>query len=316
MIYLFHWERELVGREVDRWVFWFWQKYSQMNIIKIKTPSDYDINFYTQNFLWGSFFDEKKLIILYDFPVNIWEKDEKILKLQNSFLDLLQKKDENNIVVFYNTSIDKRSKIYKKIQEIGEIKDFSIKDENDIKNMINNLYNSQISSQALSKLIELKKQNFSLIKQEIDKLLISRDFIDLKDLSFVSLELDDNIFEIINLLLNKKITQSINKIRELNEVLDNFYLLFNSLSSNLRVYFYIFKLKELGYSQKEIVDILNLWKRAFIISRTWIIEDKTFFELYEKIINIDSQMKTWKLIWSDKEDLMFELEKRILYTVK
>jgi len=62
-------------------------------------------------------------------------------------------------------------------------------------------------------------------------------------LVLVSKDIEENIFEIILDLLNLETKKSILKLRELANFLDNPYLLYNSLASNLRVYFYIFKLK-------------------------------------------------------------------------
>jgi DNA polymerase III delta subunit len=83
-----------------------------------------------------------------------------------------------------------------------------------------------------------------LIRNELDKILITKDFIDLEDLNLVSKEFDDNIFDIVNDLLSAQTKNAIFKLRDLSFSLDNPFLLYNSLIANLRIYFYIFILKD------------------------------------------------------------------------
>jgi DNA polymerase III delta subunit len=59
----------------------------------------------------------------------------------------------------------------------------------------------------------------------------------------VNSNIDENIFEIINDILNLETKKAIFKLRELSESLDNPFLLYNMILSNLRLYFYIFSLK-------------------------------------------------------------------------
>jgi hypothetical protein len=76
-----------------------------------------------------SFFSEKKLIII-DLNNDLDEDFE------NFLLSILDKKDENTIIIFNFLSPDKRKKFYKNLVKISEIKEFDIKDENDIKKII------------------------------------------------------------------------------------------------------------------------------------------------------------------------------------
>jgi DNA polymerase III delta subunit len=66
----------------------------------------------------------------------------------------------------------------------------------------------------------------------------------LDDLSLISKEFDDNIFDIVNDILSTQTKNAVLKLRELSFSLDNPFLLYNSLISNLRLYFYIFFLKD------------------------------------------------------------------------
>jgi len=312
MIYLFVWEKYFRKKLINSWKEAFKNKYSENNIIHIQNYLEYDLSFYNQNLLSTWFFSTKNLFIIDDAPISVWEENDQILKFQEFLIKILPKIISENVVVFNNLKADKRSKLYKAILEIWEIKDFIIKDENDLKQKIKETYKDNISLQAINKLVELKWINFASISNELDKLFITRDFVDLSDLKEISHDLEESIFDIINDILALNIKSSILKLRDLDSFLDNFYLLYNSLVSNLRVYFYIFKLKSLGHKSSEIKEILDLWNRGFLVDRNYKIDKIKFEKIYKKLIFIDSRMKTWKLIWSDKNDLIYELERALM----
>lgn len=310
MIYLFVWENYFRKKLLSTWKASFALKFSEHNIIHISNVFDYDFSFFEQNLLSTWFFSEKNLFIIDDFPFAADEENsENIVKLQEYFLNILPKNFAENIVVFNSLKVDKRSKLYKKILEIWEVKDFLINDEDSLQKKLKEVYGSQVSLSAINKMIELKWLNFSSISKEFDKILITKDFIEVEDLSLITKDIEESIFEIINDLLNLETKKSILKLRELSSSLDNPYLLYNSLSSNLRVYFYMFKLKLLWKSNTEIKDILELWNRSFLVDKSYKIDKQKFLDIYEKIAWIDTKMKTWKLIWSENEDMMYELER-------
>ncbi|MDR2411380.1 MAG: hypothetical protein LBD88_02045 [Candidatus Peribacteria bacterium] len=92
-------------------------------------------------------------------------------------------------------------------------------------------------------IVKYKSNNLSKIIQEIEKLLITYNFIDEKEIiENITPELEESIFQIIDEILNLKITKAIEKIETLiNET--NIYAFYNSLLANLRTNIFIMKLK-------------------------------------------------------------------------
>ena len=314
MIYIFTWENYFRKRLLNIWKRSFTEKFSEHNIIYVQNVFEYDLWFFEQNLLSNGFFSEKNLFIIDDFPF-WWDEDINVdtKKIQEFFLNILPKINSDNIIVFNNAKIDKRSKLYKEIVKIWEIKDFSIIDEDDLIDKLMKVYKNRISRNAIIKMIKLKWLNFSIISKELDKILITKDFIDVEDLVLVSKDIEENIFEIILDLLNLETKKSILKLRELANFLDNPYLLYNSLASNLRVYFYIFKLKIIWKSSSEIKEILSLWNRSFLVDKNYKIDKKDFLKIYEKIASIDWKMKSGKLLWSENENMMYEIERCLIW---
>lgn len=314
MIYLLVWENYFRNNLINNWKNAFIQKYSELNIFHIKSVLDYDLNFYNQNLLSSWFFSQKSLFIIDDFPFTTWETDQNIIKMQDYFLNIFDKVWEDNIVIFNNIWVDKRSKLYKKISTIWEIKDFNIVDENDLKQKVLSVFKDKISQNALNEIIKLKWLNFWIIVNEIQKLSILTDYIEIEHIKNITNNTENSIFEIINHILNLELKEAITKLSNLSWFLDNPYLLYNMLVSNFRLYFYIFKLKNLNYNTNNIKEILNLWNRWFLVEKNYKISFKKFNLFYEKLISIDSNMKTWKLLWNNNDEFLYELEKTIFYT--
>lgn len=311
MIYLFIWENYFRKNLLNTWKTAFWQKYSELNIFHITNYLDYELWFYDQNLFSSWFFSEKSLFIIDNFPIESWNVDENSKKYYDYFIENLPKINNENIIVFNNFSADKRTKFYKMFQDIWEIKDFSINDEIELKTKLKTVF-PQIWNDIFQELITLKWLNFQSIKNELDKILLLKENIFLSDLKNISKDTTESIFEIINDILNLNFKLAIEKLNNLANFLDNNYFLYNQLIANLRVYFYIFYLKSLKKSSKEISEILDLWKRSFLIDKNYKIQKKDFYRIYKNLISIDSKMKTWKMIWSDNKDMIYEIEKSII----
>ncbi len=313
MIYLFVWENYLRNKLLSTWKKSFSEKFSQHNIIYISNILNHEFSFFEQNLLSTWLFSQKNLCIIDDFPFTTGDEDsEEYIKFQTSFLDILPKITSENIIVLNNATVDKRSKIYKEILKIWEIKDFTLSDQNDIKNKLHEIYHWQVSQGALMKIIRLKWLHFWNIINELDKLFITKDFIDIADIEVITKDVEESIFEIINDILWNEIKKAIFKLRELSDFLDNPYLLYNSFASNLRFYFYIFQLKLLSYNNTQIKAILDVGNRSFLIDKEYKIDKIKYIKIYQNIASIDSKMKTGKMMGSEKIDMMYEIERSFL----
>ena len=305
-IYLFTWNSDfLLNDAISKWKKQFSDKYWEINLSHYKDLNIVDKNILKSEALSTSFFSEKKLIIIN--LNNDLDED-----FENFLLSILDKKDENTIIIFNFLSPDKRKKFYKNLVKISEIKEFDIKDENDIKKIILSRFWNIIDNDAIDLIIKYKAKNIKKIFSEIEKLSIMNNQIKKEDIEKnIVPELEESIFDIANLLLNKEKIESIKRIDILlNEV--NIYQFYNSLLSNLRVTVYIQKLKKYNIPQSEIWKILNLWNRRFLIEKNYKIKYDELSKFFINLVKIDKKMKTWKLISSDEDSIRYEIEKNIL----
>lgn len=307
MIYLFTWNSDfLVKSEVKLWKNHFISKYWEFNLVHIKSINLVNNNFLVENITSTSFLNEKKLIII-DIEKELEaEKEDLLLKLVNKIPD-------NNILLFSYINPDKRNKFYKNITKSTEVevKTFNTKDDFDLQKIISKKYWNKISNQWINTLIKYKSWNLNKIVSEIEKLLITFDKIDNKEvIENIVPELEESIFQIIDNILNKDIHNAIQKIDiVLNNT--NIYAFYNNLIANLRTSIYIAKLKNLKKSVSEISSTLNLWNRAFLINKNYKISYRQLEVLYTNLVKIDKKMKSWKLNWTEEGDFRFELEKSL-----
>lgn len=316
MIYIFTGNLEILKNEaLNKWKNQFIEKYSDFNLFHFKNLENIKIEDLYQSIISEWFFSEKKLIII-DISDKSNEKESKKDKILDSIkeniLKSLEKISENNIVIINYTTPDKRKSFWKNLIKIWELKEFNIKNDVELKNFINSKYSWKIDNYAIEILINYKSKNPTKIIQEIEKLLILKDFIKREDIEKnIIPELEEDIFNIINLLLNKEKIQSIEKIWIILEQ-TNIFAFYNSLLSNLRTNLFILKLKNENISQTEISNILWLWNRSFLVWKNYKITFEELRVFYINLVEIDKNMKTWKLIKNDLEDIKFEIEKCIL----
>lgn len=310
MIYHFTWNSHyLVSTQVKAWKDKFIEKYGEFNLAHIKDIIEVDNNFISENVCAMSFLGEKKLIII---NLEIWWKDTKNIDKLEFIVSLLDKIPEWNILLLSSVNPDKRSKHYKTINKLAELKEFNSKSADESFSILKNRYSWKISDQALNKLIAYKSNNLEKVTSEIEKLLITIDKIEANDIiDNIFPELEESIFQFIDDILNKNIVSA--KLK-LNIILNdtNIYAFYNNLLANLRTNVFIWKLKSQKKSQSEIAQILDLWNKLFLINKSYRLDFKSLESFYINLIWLDIKMKSWKLMWTEDKDFQLEFENILL----
>lgn len=311
MLYLFHWNSDYLVREKTlAWKKAFIAKHGEFNLTHIANILDFDKNQIAETLTAGGFFTEKKLIIIDNMPLSAIAKNTKLTVAADFVLELLSKLSDDTILVFSSVNPDKRSKLYKYLSKNADLQEFNSSDAWDIWVIIMRKFPGQIDSSAIQLLCQYKANNISKIVSEIEKLLITREKITKQDiLDYIMPELEDNIFQLIDDILNLDITEAISKM---NIILDqaNIYGFYNNLLANLRTQIFISKARQIWVSN--VWTALKLWNRAFLANRSYKISHTQFQDLYEALIWLDKKMKTWKMIGSDPQDFKLEIEQIFL----
>ncbi len=307
MNYVFTWNSEfLITEALNKWKKQFIEKYSDFNLTHLKEIKNLDKNILKDTILSGSLFSSEKKLIILDINNDIWDE------LEDFLIKNLEKKPQENIIILNYFLPDKRKKFWKNIKNISEIKEFNLENEEDTKKIINSKFSWKIDLEAINTIIKYKSNKINKIIPELEKLTITKSFITKKDIEEnIVPELEESIFQIIDLVLNKQIPEAVNKINIiLNET--NIFAFYNNLLSNLRTSLFILKLKQEKKTQSEISKILDLWNRSFLIGKNYKINFHELKNLYINLVNIDKNMKMWKLVSSEEDDIKFEIEKYLI----
>ena len=314
MIYLFTWNNDFLIREkTKKWKDLFAEKHGDFNLVHIKDIDEVDGNFLSENLLAQSFFAGKKLLIIDWVPASASNKSKTVKEKQEYLLKILSKVPADNIVLFSSASPDKRSKFYKELIKIADkVEEFNTASDDDVASHLSKKYNGQVSRWAIHTLVRYKWGNMEKSMRELDKLLITQDFIEeIAIHNHISPELDESIFTLIDHLMNlrsKELFEWIDVILENT----NMYLFYNSLLGNLRVNMYIYHLKHQGISDMRIGNILNLWRRGFLVGKRYRIKFDKLNKLYINLINLDKKMKSGKMIGNDDQAFKTELQTILL----
>ena len=218
-------------------------------------------------------------------------------------------------MLFNSVNPDKRSKIFKERAKVAEVKDFSADENNSIKSVIEKKYQNKITSRAIDLLIRYKSSHLWKIISEIDKLLITFDIVEENHIKeYIYPELEESIFLFIWDLLDLRLSEAFKKLDIILEN-TNVYAFYNNFLANIRPQVFINKLKKSWLSPKDIWEILKLWNRAFLITKTYKINPIKLENMYLELIELDKKMKTWNMIWSDEVDIKYEIEKVLLWVV-
>lgn len=313
MIYLFIWEKKHRLKTLNTWKKVFKEKYDENNIFHIQNPYEYNQGMYQQIlFSWWLF--SKKVFCIIDDIFAVWDekKDPDSLNLQKYFLEAIQNISTDTTLVFNTQAVDKRSSFYKLVSTLGEVKDFTISNKDELLNMLKKDYQDKVSYKALEKLIEMKWVNFWVISGELEKLLITHEYVDTDQLWYITIDIEESIFLIVDDILNQKTPQALEKMKKLFFQVDDGFRFYHMLLSNLRIFAYIFLLKSYWVSQSDIKNRLSLGNRGFLVDKRYSYDLEKFLLLYQNMAGIDSLIKTWKLLWTQKEDILFEIEKNLL----
>ncbi len=314
MINLFIWDNDfLIKEKVFGWKKLFLEKYGEYNIIHIKDFFDFPISHILGDLVTPWFMGEKKLIIIDNIPPTAKSKNA---ILEEEIANVLEKIPETNIIIFNSVSPDKRWKLYKLlIKKADKVEEFSTENEYDLSKNLAKKYGKKISRGGINEIIKYKTKNYTKIISELEKLFITFDFVDEGIIrEYIIPELDESIFVFIDNILasNIKLVLKNLKIILANS---NIYQFYNWLLANLRNTVYIGKFKQLKIPDSEIVNKLKLGNKAFLVKKNHKLNYKKLEKLYLDLIEIDSRMKTGKLIWTEEKDFIFELEKILIKNI-
>ena len=149
------------------------------------------------------FFAEKRLIVL--------ENSNLFKSGGEQLAEYLQAPAETTYLLFVETEIDKRSKLYKAVQSKGCVVEFAVQDESTLKRWVLGMMkkeNKKISEHALEYLLEKTGTDMENIRKETEKLFcycLDKELITEADIEEICTKrITNHIFDMVSAIADKK----------------------------------------------------------------------------------------------------------------
>lgn len=301
MTYLFYGNyKYLIDEEINK----IKSNFDDINIINIIYNNNLDKIIDEANL--ASLFSEKKLIIVRDTTIFNRKKkdtDDEDSKKDNTdlLINYLNNQNKDTTLVFINNqeTIDNTKKITKLIKEKGVVKEFN---NINIKETVKDLFGKyKISYDNIDLLINRVGNDISLLKPEIDKIIIYKD----KDLEITRddilnltyLNIDVSAFNFADQIVNKNKKEALKIFDELLLIHSDPSTVIALVASKIRLIFSVLELKKMGYSMYQMMDTLET--KEYPIKLASQAASKTnkdeLIQILNDLADLDINIKTGKI---------------------
>ena len=206
-----------------------------------------------------SLFDIKKAIIVYNSFIlgTKYEYKEELKILE----DYLNNPNKNTILILITDNISLRKKCVKIIKDNGNLIEYKTSDiEKEVKEYLSKL-GYKIDNNALNILINRCNNNYDIILNELDKILLVNNYNIINKDIIEKYTINDsviNIFDFVDLVIKKNIDKS---LKNLNKLLDQEIepsIIFSNIASQYRLIYSVKGLLKEGLNEKDIATKLSI----------------------------------------------------------
>ncbi|MBP3920882.1 MAG: DNA polymerase III subunit delta [Bacilli bacterium] len=237
-----------------------------------------------------SLFDERKIIIVDNLDLYI--KNEKNTEILDEYVD---NQNENVIIIFTASNLDNKKKIVKKLktkvktQEFNKLKNIS----NIVKKMFDDY---KIDYSCVDLLIKLVGNDLGIIKSEVEKIKTyksSKEITRQDILELVSINNTDDIFDLINYIVNKDKENAF-------QVYDNLIMhneepikIIITLANQFRLIYQVKELYKEGNSRDRIAEILKVhpYRIKIALEKSNNYSSKILLKYLSQLSDIDYKIK-------------------------
>lgn len=213
------------------------------------------------------FMSEYRVIVINDsMLINAGRKDD-TEKLSN----YLEQIPENTIIIFIESQIDKRIKLYKKLAKLGRVIEFNTPNESELVKWVNNILvksDKTISYENAVYLLHTVTHNMDSILLELNKLIDYKDIskeIKKEDIELICIKsLEIKIFDLVDAVINKNINHALSIYNNLLLMKEQPIMILSMIARQFRLVLQCKKLKETVSSVNEISNILGL--HSFVVT--------------------------------------------------
>ncbi len=211
------------------------------------------------------FFAEHRVVLLQDTGFFKTSNDE--------MAEYMKDIPESTVMIFIESEVDKRNKVYKQVKNIGYICECSRMNRSELSRWILvrlNKENKKITKENMNYLLEKLGDDMENIVSELDKLIsytMGRDVIDTDDIDAVCIsEITGKIFEMVDAIGSKNQKKALDLYYDLIAVREAPMKILYMLTRQFNIMLQVKEMAQKGKSAGEMAK--NMGMQSFIINKT------------------------------------------------
>lgn len=242
------------------------------------------------------FFNDKRLIII---------ENSGLFKSSSELSELLGSTPDSTVVIFVETEIDKRSKLYKLVKDQGTISEMNGLDEKNLKLFVASLLEQEgkkITEASISYFLDKTGSDMINISNEIEKLTgytLGREVITAQDIdTVVTTQITGKIFNMIDAIGSKQQSKALDLYYDLLSVREKPMSILFLITRHFNILLQTKNLQALGYPSSTISEMAGV--PPFAVNK-YLAQAKNFTsarlkEALEFGADIEEQVKTGRLL--------------------
>ena len=240
----------------------------EMMNLDIVESKDIEVNRIIDMADTSPFMSEKRLIIVRNSGLFVSGKKDETEKM-SKYLDKLV---DSTIIIFTESEIDKRSKLYKKVGERGYVCEFKSPTEREMAEWIGKLFKKEgilISNNITTAILGIVDNDMENIESEVKKLILykmNEKEVTLDDVQTIcTRSVESKIFDLVDAVGNKDSKVALNIFSNLIMMKQSPIMVISMLARQFRLLLECLELKERGVSDSEIAH--KMGQKSFIVRK-------------------------------------------------
>lgn len=242
------------------------------------------------------FFADRRLVLV---------ENSGLFKVQSNLADYIRNISDTTHIVFVESEIDKRNRLYKAVKDVGTIAEMNGMDEKNLKLWVTSVLskdNKKITNNTLTYFLSKTGTSMDNISNEIEKLVcyaLDQEVISEEDIDAVCVtQISSKIFLMIDAIAGKKQTRALELYYDLLSLREKPMSILFLITRHFNMLFQIKDLVRLGYQNSVMSQKTGL--PPFAVGK-YITQAKNFKadilkEAIETCVDIEEQVKTGRLI--------------------
>lgn len=242
------------------------------------------------------FFSDKRLIVI---------RDSSLFKSSSELSDLLEKIPESTIIIFVETEIDKRNKLFKLVRDRGVVSEMNGLDEQNLKLFAASLFSQEgkkITEASVLYLLDKTGADMVNISNEVEKVIsytIGREVILPEDIdAVVTNQITGKIFQMIDAIGSRQESKALSLYYDLLSVREKPMSILYLLTRHFNILLQVKDLQANGFSSPSISEKVGIppFSVNKYLSQSRNFPTRRLKDALEFGADIEEQVKTGRMI--------------------